>query len=405
MEAAAPDASSGSRRARFRHFAGAGLAVAAVWPAAYILHWAAAAVAAALGLSTAAVFASLMLLVAAGYRLSPAGRRARGGSDAETLAQLGAQADELSEVNGILRPQLQGVSEQTEEAAVGLMEGLQQVEGDIRSVVEEVEKASEQGVAMEERFTRSEAGLEEVESFIARLADRWQEADARNEELLASVRGLSDVLEDIKSISKQTDVLALNASIEAANAGEAGKGFAVVAEEVRSMAARTTESTEVIEQRIEQLQKQAQDGGAASQAQALKEEGQEKVATLRTALDELGGGDGRSMEHHAQILDSVRQGSTAVQNRVSELLAGLQFQDITRQRLEQVEQVLERESAQLADMAAWLRAPAAGLPAEKLSSELVYNEYVMDSQRRVHSRSQGSGGAEADTAAPKVELF
>ncbi|HKL78060.1 MAG TPA: methyl-accepting chemotaxis protein, partial [Gammaproteobacteria bacterium] len=386
-------------------FAGAGLAVAAVWPAAYILHWAAAAVAAALGLSTAAVFASLMLLVAAGYRLSPAGRQARGGSDAETLAQLGAQADELSEVNGILRPQLQGVSEQTEEAAVGLMEGLQQVEGDIRSVVEEVEKASEQGVAMEERFTRSEAGLEEVESFIARLADRWQEADARNEELLASVRGLSDVLEDIKSISKQTDVLALNASIEAANAGEAGKGFAVVAEEVRSMAARTTESTEVIEQRIEQLQKQAQDGGAASQAQALKEEGQEKVATLRTALDELGGGDGRSMEHHAQILDSVRQGSTAVQNRVSELLAGLQFQDITRQRLEQVEQVLERESAQLADMAAWLRAPAAGLPAEKLSSELVYNEYVMDSQRRVHSRSQGSGGAEADTAAPKVELF
>jgi methyl-accepting chemotaxis protein len=404
MEAAAPDDSSGPRRARFRHFAGAGLAVAAVWPAAYVLHWAAAAVAAAVGLSAAAVFASLMLLVAAGYWLSPVGR-ASGGSDAATLAQVGDQADELSEVNGILRPQLQGVSEQTEEAAVGLMEGLQQVEGDIRSVVAEVEEASEQGVAMEERFTRSEAGMEEVESFIARLADRWQEADARNEELLASVRGLSDVLEDIKSISKQTDVLALNASIEAANAGEAGKGFAVVAEEVRSMAARTTESTEVIEQRIEQLQKQAQDGGAASQAQALKEEGQEKVATLRSALDELGGGDGRSMEHHAQILDSVRQGSTAVQNRVSELLAGLQFQDITRQRLEQVEQVLERESAQLADMAAWLRDPAAGLPEEKISSKLVYNEYVMDSQRRVHSRSQGAGGSAPETAAPKVELF
>lgn len=301
--------------------------------------------------------------------------------------------------------EVSSASEQLSSSSQKLAEGSSEQASSLEETSSSLEEMSSQTKQNADNAGQANTAVKNVASQVENGTEAMQRMSQAMEEIKSNASETSRIIKTIDDIAFQTNLLALNAAVEAARAGEAGKGFAVVAEEVRSMAARTTESTEVIEQRIEQLQKQAQDGGAASQAQALKEEGQEKVATLRTALDELGGGDGRSMEHHAQILDSVRQGSTAVQNRVSELLAGLQFQDITRQRLEQVEQVLERESAQLADMAAWLRAPAAGLPAEKLSSELVYNEYVMDSQRRVHSRSQGSGGAEADTAAPKVELF
>ncbi|MBF0309395.1 MAG: hypothetical protein HQL56_07710 [Magnetococcales bacterium] len=77
------------------------------------------------------------------------------------------------------------------------------------------------------------------------------------EKLSTSVQEIGKVVKMIKNIAGQTNMLALNASIEAAGAGEAGKGFAVVANEVKDLARQTTEATNMISEKVEEIQTNA----------------------------------------------------------------------------------------------------------------------------------------------------
>ena len=102
------------------------------------------------------------------------------------------------------------------------------------------------------------------------MASEIQDSAGRIQNLASEVQNISTVLDVIRSISEQTNLLALNAAIEAARAGEAGRGFAVVADEVRTLAHRTQTSTREIEQMIATVQSNAEQAADVMRSSTAK---------------------------------------------------------------------------------------------------------------------------------------
>lgn len=153
---------------------------------------------------------------------------------------------------------------------------------------------------------------------IGALSTQLNEASDVVKSLDSDVNGIVSVLDVIRGIAEQTNLLALNAAIEAARAGEQGRGFAVVADEVRALASRTQESTSQIQTTIQRLQESAQ--SAVSVMESSQHKGEESVENARSS----GASITSILEATAQISSMASEIASAVseQSTVADELSG-----------------------------------------------------------------------------------
>lgn len=134
--------------------------------------------------------------------------------------------------------------------------------------------------------------LDNTYSSIITMSEQIQQSEQSVQKVRTDFIQVANVLEVIKSIADQTNLLALNAAIEAARAGEQGRGFAVVADEVRQLAKRTQESTQQIDDMIANITAGANSSvevmaNSVTQANAVREHAKEATELNRTIADEM----------------------------------------------------------------------------------------------------------------------
>ncbi len=226
---------------------------------------------------------------------------------------------------------------QLREAIEQMLQGFTQILQQLDAIVE----APVAGAASAQSLDERAAVLGRCEEQLRGLIDGFQSFVHSREEMIASVQslssassGLHQMAEDVAKLARQTNLLSINAAIEAARAGASGRGFAVVAAEVRRLSAESGDTGRRIGETVNGFSERMQGAlaQAAQQGQRDAQVIQSSQATIERVVAQVDDAVGSLNQRAADLAERGRQ----VRHQVEQLMVAFQFQDRVQQILDQV---------------------------------------------------------------------
>lgn len=218
--------------------------------------------------------------------------------------QLASAAEELNAVTEDATRGLQRQNDEVQQAATAVNEmtvAVEEVASNANSTSDESKKATQITEQGRQQVSQTLQGIDQLSSNINSSAEEVQVLADR-------VQDIIKVLDVIGAIAEQTNLLALNAAIEAARAGEAGRGFAVVADEVRALAHRTQASTSEIENMISQIQQVTE---RAVEAMRISR-------TMSGKTQEMAGAAGEALQHISEAIVQINERNLVIASAAEE---------------------------------------------------------------------------------------
>jgi methyl-accepting chemotaxis protein len=306
-------------------------------------------------------------------------------------------------IDNAIDEQLQVVSYDTNQSAVLLLNLMRHLSDDAQSIVHYISNANEKNISkMEMDMENSVRFIINIENFIQKI----QEIPDKLHSDIVSIQAASGVIDSlahlvdsIKEISFQTDILAVNAAIQAAHAGEAGLGFKIVADEVRKLAVTSNNAAEMIEMGLKKASDTIQDGlkfkfldeimlqmNGASQVMVY-------VQQLQDSQEDM-------QQYYKTLFAVINQNNTKLAHDISEVLGNIQYEDVVRQRVERIQEVMVMRNDLLREFTTQLSSDGSS---EDIITQL--NDTLNNYLSRESHHNNSLQAKDNEDAPPKFELF